>query len=68
MHCTSTGFVTNETLHRDLRTDTVEETIRKTAEKYSRRLHSHPNVEAIPLLDDLEFTRRLKRLKPFDFM
>ena len=45
-------FVPNVAIHRDLRMDTVEETIRKAAEKYSRRLHSHPNVEAIQLLDD----------------
>lgn len=61
-------FVANEMLHRDLQMDTVEATIKKYSEKYNLRLHSHPNVEAIRLLDDTAITRRLKRTKPFDLL
>ena len=80
----ATWFVSNNTVHRIFcmdtvcRTiqyivscsvmDTVEETTRKAADKYSYRLLSHPNVEVIQLLDDSVITRRLKRLTPSDLM
>jgi hypothetical protein len=47
---------------------TVDDTIKEAVEKYNKRLHSHPNTEAIILLDDSRITRRLKRTKPFDLL
>jgi hypothetical protein len=61
-------YVTNAALHRDLRIDTIDVTIKCYAEKHTQRLHKHPNAEAIQLLDDSHVTRRLRRLKPLDLI
>lgn len=61
-------YVSNSTIHRDLQLPTINETIKDAVEKYNRRLHNHPNVEAVLLLDDTCITRRLKRRKPFDLL
>ena len=61
-------YVANDTFHRDLLLDTIDETIKKRENKYSARLHKHRNVEAIRLLDLSEATRRLKRVKPIELI
>ena len=45
-------YVPNDLLHRDLKVDSVEEIIAKAAQNHKMRLHRHPNVEAIELLDN----------------
>lgn len=59
-------YVRNSDLHRDLQMDTVDQTITKFARNHEQRLHQHGNVEAIQLLDNINITRRLKRVKPFE--
>jgi hypothetical protein len=60
-------FVTNFQLSRDLNLDSVEDSIAKKTNRYIDRLHKHPNVEAIILLDTTNHTRRLRRKHPLDF-
>jgi hypothetical protein len=36
------------------------------AQNHERRLHNHPNTEAIQLLNYREATRRLNRTKPLE--
>lgn len=59
-------YVRNSDIHRDLGVDDVRTHIKKIAERYEARLHSHPNIEAIRLLDNSNVLRRLKRRKPFE--
>lgn len=61
-------YVSNDTIHRDLKIETVEAEIQKQAKKHESRLHNHQNVEVLQLLDNAELVRRLKRLKPFDLV
>lgn len=61
-------YVRNKDLHRDLKVDSVIDTIKKHAEAHERRLHRHVNVEAIQLLDNTDIVRRLKRTKPFELV
>jgi hypothetical protein len=42
--------------------------IKKMAQNYERRLHNHPNTEAIQLLNYREATRRLNRTKPLELL
>ena len=61
-------YVRNSDIHRDLKIATVSEEIAKCAKKHEQRLHSHPNVEIIQLLDNGDELRRLKRTKPLDLI
>lgn len=61
-------FITNNQLRSDLKIDSVEVTINKKAVRYTQRLHKHPNIEAIELLDDTNTTRRLCRKHPLDLI
>lgn len=61
-------FVPNSVLHRDLQIQSVDEVIGLLAAKHEDRLHVHPNVTAIQLLDTSRDIRRLKRLKPHDLV
>ena len=56
----------NESIHRDLKIDTVVEEIRRHSQKYETRLSKHPNPSAIQLLDNSNEIRRLKRFKSAD--
>lgn len=58
----------NRDIDRDLQMDTVDETIAKFASSHEQRLLSHVNVEAIQLVDNKNFQRRLKRTKPFELV
>jgi hypothetical protein len=40
--------------------------IKKMAQNHERRLHNHPNTEAIQLLNYREATRRLNSTKPLE--
>ena len=51
--------------HRDLKMEMVTAEIKRFARKHEERLHRH-DVEAIQLLDNSVFLRRLKRIKPFE--
>jgi len=42
--------------------------VKRFARKHEERLLHHNNVEAIQLLDNGEWTRRLKRTKPFELV
>ena len=61
-------YVRNADLHKDLGMGSVEEEIKLHAAKHEQRLHCHPNVEVIRLLDNSEDTRRLKLQKPLDLV
>ncbi len=50
-------YITNEQLCSDLGLDDISVTICKKASRYIQRLHNHPNVEAVILLDDSNNTR-----------
>ncbi len=54
-------FIRNDDLRKDLRLESVKEVIAAKAHNYIERLHRHPNVEAIALLDVSTDVRRLKR-------
>lgn len=59
-------YVRKSDLHRDLNIEPVMEIIKKTVQCHEWRLHNHPNIEAILLLDYREATRRLNRTKPLE--
>jgi hypothetical protein len=59
-------YVRNSDLHRDLNIESVTDIIKKMAQNHERRLHNHPNAEAIQLLNYREATRRLNRTKPLE--
>lgn len=61
-------YVTNGQLRSDLGLDPIEIAIKKKATKYTERLHEHPNIEAITLLDNTNTTRRLRRRHPLDLI
>ena len=58
-------YISNDQLHSDLCLPTVEETAKSLTEAYEKRLHHHPNIEAIQLLNAPQ-SRRLKRIHIFD--
>jgi hypothetical protein len=45
------SVVPTSDLHRDLNIESVIDIIKKMAENHERRLHNHPNTEAIQLLN-----------------
>ena len=40
-------YISNETIHRDLRMETVDELARKLTSRFEARLHKHPNTLAL---------------------
>lgn len=54
-------YVSNQTLHSDLKIPFVKSEISKISEKYLAKLNFHPNFLAVNLLDNSEFQYRLKR-------
>jgi hypothetical protein len=54
-------FVSNRTLHQDLKIPTVQEEIAKFSKKYISKLENHPNHLALNLLDNSITVYRLKR-------
>lgn len=61
-------YIRNANLHRDLNIPTVEEEIKRYAQKHEDRLHNHVNIEMLQLLDQHDTKRRLKRTKPSDLV
>lgn len=59
-------YVSNETMHTDLRIKYVKDQIKIYSAKYEKRLNSHPNELAVNLLNNEEETRRLNRKKPLE--
>ena len=60
------GYVTNETIHRDLKIPTVKDEIHKSRSRYSTRVNNHHNPIATQLLDTTHQICRLKRTYPLD--
>lgn len=54
-------FVTNESLHRDLKMPTIKEEIKNLAIRYRDRLEIHPNAYSVGLMKEDGSVRRLKR-------
>lgn len=61
-------YVSNQTLHRDLKIPLVKEEISKYAKRHINRLNFHPNELALNLLNNEDEVRRLKRRKPLDLI
>ena len=61
-------YIRNSDLHKELQVRTVKEEIKKIAKSHEDRLHKHPNVEVLQLLDNKDLVRRLKRIKPFELV
>ena len=60
-------FIQNRTVHDDLRIEMVSEVIQRLAAAHERRLHKHPNSEALQLLLPPGL-RRLCRRHPYDLV
>ena len=54
-------YVTNETIHRDLKIPTVKEEIPKFSNRYNTRVNNHQSPLVTQLLDTVDQIRRLKR-------
>ena len=59
-------YVTNETIHRDLKIPTVKDEIYKSRSRYNSRVNNHHNPLVTKLLDTTDQIRRLKRKYPLD--
>ena len=59
-------YVTNETIHRDLKIPTVKDEIHKSRSRYNTRVNNHHNPLVTQLLDTTDQIRRLKRKYPLD--
>ena len=59
-------YVTNETIHRDLKISTVKDEIHKSRSIYNTRVNNHHNPIVTQLLDTTHQIRRLKRKYPRD--
>ena len=59
-------YVTNETIHDDLKIPTVKEEICKFSNRYNIRVNNHQNPLVSQLLDTIDQIRRLKRRYPLD--
>lgn len=45
-------YLTNQQIHHDMALETVMEIATRETTKYIKRLHNHPNTEALTLLED----------------
>lgn len=59
-------YISNATLHNDLRIATVRNTAKNHSISYEARIEQHPNQLATQLLDRNRVARRLKKYKPLD--
>ena len=59
-------FISNNSLHNDLKIPTIKEAINKFSERYLQRLSDHENVLAITLLDNSDEVLRLTRFHVLD--
>ena len=60
-------YMTNHQIHNDLQIPFVKEVVTRMAAAYEQRLHRHPNIEAIRLLEAPSI-RQLKRKYPSDMV
>ena len=54
-------YVTNETIHRNLKIPTVKDEMHKSRSRYNTGVNNHHNPLVTQLLDTTDQTRRLKR-------
>ena len=59
-------YVTNETIHRDLKIPTVKDEVYKSRSRYNTRINNHHNPLVTQLLNTTDQIRRLKRKYPLD--
>ena len=59
-------YISNNVLHKDLKTPTIREEITHLCANYHDKLVTHPNELTPTLLDEAEEPRRLKRFQPSD--
>ena len=59
-------YVTNETIHRDLKISTVKEEISKFSNRYNVRVNNHQNPLVTQFLDTSDQIRMRKRHYPLD--
>ena len=59
-------YVTNETIHRNLKIPTVKDEMHKSRSRYNTGVNNHHNPLVTQLLDTTDQTRRLKRKYPLD--
>ena len=59
-------YVTNETIHRDLKLPTVKDEIHKSRSRYNARVNNHHNPLVTQLLETTDQICRLKRKYPLD--
>ena len=64
--CYQCTYVTNETIHRELKIPTVKYEIYKSRSGYNARVNNHHNPLVTQLLDTTDQIRRLKRKYPLD--
>ena len=64
--CYQCTYVTNETIHRELKIPTVKYEIYKSRSEYNARVNNHHNPLVTQLLDTTDQIRRLKRKYPLD--
>ena len=63
---TAPWYVTNETVHRDLKIPIVKDEIYNSRSKYNARVNNHHNPLVTQLLDTTDQIRRLKRKYPLN--
>ena len=61
-------FISNTQLHNDLQIDPVDIVAKEILNNYLKRLHEHPNAEAVQLLDVNGITRQRSRMKSIDLI
>ena len=59
-------YVTNETIHHDLKIPSDKDKIHKSRSRYNTRVNNHHNPLVTQLLDTTNQIRRLKRKYPLD--
>ena len=59
-------YVTNETIHRDLKISTVKDEIHKSRSRHNTRVNNHHNPLVTQLLDTTDRIHRLERKYPLD--
>lgn len=59
-------YVPNKVMHKDLQINTIRQEMAELSKNYQTRLHHHPNILAVNLLNDNATTRRLKRCRPLE--
>ena len=64
--CYQCTYVTNETIHRELKIPTVKYEIYKSRSEYNARVNNHHNPLVTQLLDTTDQIRKLNRKYPLD--